>query len=252
MNSKLGYYTMRLAIVLFVTLGFVSGIATRSQAQVTNLSNGGTINFSALNQTALSVQIGDKLFSNFAFSYIDTDGNNGDDLSSSALVLSSLSNGVGFGVSIQLPLVATGTTIKDITLQFSATVLDPNRKISDVHLDFTGSASGNGLAEVSESIFTNGFGVGNIANLSLSRTVAGFIPPNGEDTAIFGTPQTKIWIEKDIFVSGNPNAISDGNPPSDFATITIVNQTLSQIPEPSTIVLALAGLSSFVFLRRRK
>ena len=68
--------------------------AGRSQAQVTNLSGGGSINFSALTSGNLSVQIGDKLFSNFGFSYVDTDGNPGDDLLASALVLSSLSNQV--------------------------------------------------------------------------------------------------------------------------------------------------------------
>lgn len=223
-----------------------------SRAQITNLSGGGSINYAALTTTNLSVQIGDKLFGNFGFSYIDTDGNPGDDLIASNLVLSALSNQVGFGVSLQLPLVATGTVIKDLKIQFTATVLDPNKKISDMHLDFTGSASGNGIGEVSESVFTNGFGSGNIGNLALTLNSAGFVPPNGEDSVIFSNAQTMIWIQKDIFVSGNPNAIPDGNPPSDFASITIVNQTFSQIPEPSTIALALGGVVAFLFARRRR
>src|SRR5579871_3413987 len=166
---------MKLRVLGFSML--LAGLVTSSGwAQVTNLTGGGSINFSALTSTnAVSVQIGDKLFSNFGFQYVDTDGNMGDDLASSALVLSALSNGVGFGVTIQLPLVATGTTIKDITLQFSATVLGP-QKISDVHLDFTGSASGNGIAEVDESVFTNNFGAGQIANLSVAKTASGFTP----------------------------------------------------------------------------
>jgi hypothetical protein len=252
MNSKMGRYTTQSAAVLFVAL--VIGFSTRSQAQVTtNLSSGGSISFTSLvGSSGDSVQIGDKLFGNFSFQYLDTDNNMGDDLSASALVLSSLSNGVGFGVSIQLPLVATGVTIKDVTIQFTATVLDPNQKISDVHLAFTGSASGQGISEVSESIFTNGFGNGNLANLSLTETSSGFTPASGESVALLSIPQTKIWIEKDVVISGNPNAVNDGNPPTDFASITIINQTFSQIPEPSTIVLALAGLSTFAFLKRRK
>jgi len=248
MNSVKGYPS-RWRVIVFSTI-LAGTVACTSWAQVTNLSGGGSINFSALNNTTESVLIGDKLFSNFSFQYVDTDGNMGDDLSASALVLSALSNQVGFGISVQLPLVATGPTIKDITLQFSATVTNSDNKISDVHLDFTGSASGNGLAEVSESIFTNGFGVGNLANLGLSKNAGGFIPPNGEDTAIFSIPQSKIWVEKDIFVSGNPDSLPPT--PNDFASITIVNQTFSQIPEPSSIMLALAGMVAFLFVRRRK
>jgi len=251
MNSIEGH-PCKLRVIVFSTI--LLGIAaTSSWAQVTNLSGGGSINFSALVGTnATSVQIGDKLFSNFGFSYVDTDGNMGDDLVASDLVLSALSNQVGFGVTIQLPLVATGTTIKDVTLMFSAAVTNSNMLISDVHLSFTGSASGNGLAEVSESIFTNGFGTGNIANLNLSEAGATAPLQTGQSTAIFSNAQSKIWIEKDIFVSGNPDDVSDGNPPSDFAAITIINQTFSQIPEPSTIVLSLAGMVSFLFVRRRK
>jgi hypothetical protein len=252
MASLNGFGRFRSYIPTILALVLCGIVASNSQAQITNLSNGGSINYSALNGTNLSVQIGDKLFSNFGFSYVDTDGNSGDDLLASALVLSSLSNQIGFGVSLQLPLVATGTVIKDITIKFSATVLDPNQKISDMHLNFTGSASGNGISEVSESVFTNGFGSGNIANLSLTENSAGFVPPSGEVSAVFSNAQSMIWIQKDIFVSGNPNALPDGNPPSDFASITIVNQTFSQVPEPSTIVLSLAGIVAFLSVRRRK
>src|SRR5579862_1517900 len=113
MNSKSGRHGARLLVVLFVA--FLISYSTRSQAQgTTNLSNGGSINFTALvGPSGDSVQIGDKLFGNFSVQYSDTDNNNGDDLPTSAFVLTSLSNGVGFGVSIQLPLAATGTTIKD-------------------------------------------------------------------------------------------------------------------------------------------
>src|SRR5258708_35099773 len=112
MNSKSGRHSAWLLVVLFVA--FMASYSTLSQAQTTtNLSNGGSINFTSLvGPTGDSVQIGDKLFGNFSVQYSDTDNNNGDDLPTSAFVLTSLSNGVGFCVSIQLPLVATGTPIK--------------------------------------------------------------------------------------------------------------------------------------------
>lgn len=249
-SSIQGYPTTRRAsLFLAILLGIV---ATSSWAQVTNLSAGGTINYSSLvGPSGLSVQIGDKLFSDFGFSFVDTDGIPGDDISASAVVLASLSNQVGFGVSIQLPLNATGINIADITLQFTTTVLDPNKKISDVHLDFQGTATGNGIAQVSETISTNGFGIGSIANLDLTKNASGFIPTNGEASVILSTPQTKIWVQKDIFVSGNPNAVP-GIPETDFASISAVDQMFSQIPEPSTVALFLVGMVPLLFVRRRR
>jgi len=252
MMTPIEGYRGKWRVIVFssVLLGVV---ATTGWAQITNLSNGGSVNFSALVGTnGVSVLIGDKLFSNFGFSYVDTEGNIGNGLTASNLVLSSLFNQEGFGVSIQLPLVATGITIKDVTLEFAETVWDSSDEISDVHLDFAGTVSGNGIAIVSESIFTNGFGDGLLASLSLTETASGFDPLGGEATAIYTEAQSKIWVEKDILVSGNPTAIPDNNPAKDYAAITIINQTFSQIPEPSTMVLSLAGMVALLFVRRRQ
>jgi hypothetical protein len=105
-----------------------------------------------------------------------------------------------------------------------------------------------GVANVSETIWTNGFAVGTIANLSVTKNGSGVIPASGEDVAILPIAQSKIWIEKDVIVSGNPDAL----PGTGFASITIINQTFSQVPEPSTIALALGGLVTLFFVRRRK
>jgi hypothetical protein len=241
-------------IALFVAL--VGALSLSVQAQVTNLSGGASVNFSNLvansQWTGLSVMIGDKLFGNFGFQYLDTDGNAGDDLVPADLVLSALSNQVGFGVTIQLPLVAQGPVIKDLVLQFTAQVTNSFNLISDVHLDFTGFASGLGQANVSESIFTNGFGTGQLASLGLNLNSSGYFPNSGQTNTVLIPPQSKIWIEKDIFVSGNPDDVNDGNPPNDLASISIINQTFSQIPEPSTMALLGTGMAGLLVVRRRK
>ncbi len=219
-----------------------------SLAGVTNLTNGGSVNLSALNYATLSAQVGDKLFSDFSFGYTDSDANSGDDLTASALVLSALDNQVGFGLRFQLPLMATGSTVKDIALWFSVTVLDPNELISGVHLDFTGSASGQGIALIDESISTNGFGTGT-GLIGVLHVQNGNSPTVYEDSAFFAVPQHKIWIQKDIIV--NANGFS---PTTDWAHISIIDQTISQVlvPEPSTMALSVIGVAMCLIARRRR
>jgi hypothetical protein len=249
MMTPIEGYHGRWRVIVFSTV-LLGVVATTSWAQITNLSNGGSVNFSALVGTnGLSVLIGDKLFSSFAFGYL---GNVGDAPAASNLVLYSLFNEVGSGIEVQLPLFVRGAYYEDITLGFAVEVTNSNNEISDVHLHFQGSAGGNGFAQVSESNSTNGPGAGTFASLSLTQFANNvFDPPSGEATAIYSEAQSKIWVEKDILVSGNGN-VSANNLAADYATISRMDQTFSQIPEPSTIVLSLAGMVALLFVRRRQ
>ena len=159
-------------------------------------------------------------------------------------MLSPLINGDGFGFSLQLPLIATDNEIKDVTIDFSVTVLDPNQSISDVHLAFNSSVSGHGIASISEGVFTNGFGAGQIADLNVQNP--GNPNPITEDTAFLSVPKQKIWIEKDIIVDAN------GTCNNSWSMVSIIDQTFSQIPEPSTIALSLIGFVACFFAKRRK
>ena len=231
------------AVAVCVVL--LTSFSTSSRAVVTNLTNGGSISFSSLvGSNAISVQVGDKLFSDFSFGYTQIPISIGPALTPSSVSLAPLINGDGFGFSLQLPLIATDNEIKDIKLDFSVTVLDPNQLISDVHLAFTSSVSGHGIASITESVFTNGFGAGQIASLDVKNP--GNPNPITEDTAFLSVPQQKIWIEKDIIVDAN------GTCNNSWSLVSIVDQTFSQIPEPSTIALSLFGLVACFFAKRRK
>jgi hypothetical protein len=191
---------------------------------------------------ALSLQVGDKLFSDFGFGYVDTDSDAGNDLQSSMVLVSPLYNPDGLGLRFQLPLVAFSNVFKDVALSFSVEVVNSGNLISDAHLGFTSSVLGVARADVSETIFTNGFGVGAIASLSVGNPGN---PAVFSDSVVFSKPQAKIWVEKDI------SAFAAGSGINDFAGISIVNQTFSQIPEPSTLALSVVALTGLSLVTRR-
>ena len=210
-------------------------------AQVTNLTNGQSINFSQLTgANPFSVQVGDKLFGNFSVQYSDNDGNTGNDLTASAFSLTALSNQIGYGISFTGPFVANGNVFKDAVFRYSIAVTNSSQLISDIHLDFNGTVVNGGFSTVTEDVFTGGFGgtlLTQIDVFSLGTTNQLTAAAN------FLTPQTKVFIQKDITYGGNAT--------NDMSNISVVDQVFSQIPEPSTIVLSLAGLASLFFLKRR-
>ena len=238
LGSGCGWFSLLISLLLWgnsVGLGF---------AQVTNLSPGQSINLSQLvGANGLSLQVGDKLFSDFGFGYIDTDADAGNDLQSSMILVSSLSNQVGFGLRFQLPLVAISNVVKDVALQFSVQVVNSDDLISDAHLAFTSSVLGVAAADISENIYANGFGIGHIASLSVDNPGN---PAVFSDSKLFSGPQVKIWVQKDISV------IAAGTGINDRALISIVDQTFSQIPEPSTFALSVGAVVALLFVVRRR
>jgi hypothetical protein len=227
-----------------VVLTLLFGLTSPAQADVTtNLNPGESVNLATvLSETGRAVQIGDKLFDDFFFSYIDTDGDPSDDLVASNVVLTALSNDIGFGLSFQTPLLAVSNVVKDVVLKYSVEVLDPNKLISDAHLSFTATTLGLGTADIGENIYTNGFGADDIGHMEVH------LPPPGLNSTniVFATPQTKIFVEKDVTVAGNGADATNNR-----ASVTIINQTFSQIPEPPAVALVGLGLSGFLLLRRR-
>jgi hypothetical protein len=231
--------TMAASAVVVVILFSTPPIA-RAQG-TTNLAPGQTISLATVIDNSLNVQIGDKRFGDFFFSYLDTDGIAANDLTRSNVNLTALANNFGFGVSFQQPLLAVGPVTKDIVFKYTATVTDPNFLISDIHLSITGSAGNGGLGTVGEDTFVGGFGATNVGHLQAS------IPVSSSDvsTANIVPPVMKLWVQKDVIVTG-------GNAANGFASITIIDQTFSQVPEPSTALLVGLGLIGAVAVKRKR
>ena len=241
--NRLGRIAWRLrrCATLSACCVFLTCYSTTSHAVVstiTNLANGATISFSALvGSNPLSLQIGDKIYGDFSYSL-----SGGTAPLPSDLVLKAVENQFGYGFSLQMPLIATGSQFKDVVLDFSVTA--PGALISGIDLSFASSVSGHGIATIAENVFTNGFGSGLIAALQVANPGA---PTVFEDSAFFTIPQHEIWIEKDILVDGNGFCSS-----TDWAHISIVDQTVSQIPEPNTMALSVFGLIFCLFAKRRR
>jgi hypothetical protein len=218
-----------------------SSLVLSGFADVTNLNPNESISLSQLT-SGLSLQVGDKLFSEFDFRFDGSPQNSGGFPASSVLV-SPLLNQFGLGISFQLPpLFAASNETKDVVLKFSVQVVGSDNLISDAHLAITSSATGSAFADVAESITTGGFGGTSIGSLDVAN------PTNSPLLAstIFSTPQNQIWVEKDISV------VAFGTGINDRAVISIVDQTFSQVPEPSTIALMVTGVVLLRFVNRRR
>ena len=233
-----------LSTIAASTLGFVLlfSAPTTATAVTTNLTAGQTINLGTVIDNGLGVQIGDKLFADFFFDYSDTDNGN-IDLTKANVNLTALSNNIGFGVSFTQPLLAQGPVTKNIALNYSATVTDPNFLISDIHLVITGSSGNGGLGTVDEDVYTGGFNGTNVGSIHADTSTP---PLSLTDSADIVPPVVELWVQKLVSVTGSNQSASG------FATITVIDQTFSQIPEPSTVLLVGLGLLGLVALNRKR
>lgn len=191
-----------------------------------------SVNLSSLTNVGASLLVGDKLFSHF-----DITGYNAHSIHVEGIE----ENGSDFGIQFTGPIVANNSAM-DITLSYQVNVTNSANLISAANLSFNGVVVGGvGIAQVTEQVYTNTsffygqmnvFATQSSSNLSTSMTIT--------------PPQAQLNLDKDVLV------YSISLPA--FSSITTINQSFVQvqIPEPSTIVLAIAGLTGLLLLRRRR
>lgn len=209
---------------------------------VTNLNPGQSVDLgSYLDPSGKAILIGDKLFDDFFYVASDSSGSTTNLLPAGAITLSALSNSVGFGLSFGAPFHTTNNFLKDFIIKYSVTVTNAPFLISDLHLSYNGSVIGGGYNIVTETAYDSlGFGVNVLGQIDVHNP-----PPLLSTNLVFNTAQAKLFIEKDIQLGGAG--------PGDSSSISIINQTFSQVPvpEPSSITLAIAGLAGLLIWRRR-
>ena len=238
-NTKL-LNTVAVSALVAVCLFLAPTVAT---AVTTNLNAGESINLKTVVDNNLSVWIEDKVFESFSWSPIVF----GSDLDAVAsnVNLKAISNlsGIGFRLEFQLPMTVGDFDIKEVAFQYKVAVTNSSNLISALHLSVTGSSAGGAQWAVSETAHTGGFGGGIVgfvdaASSTYSSSSTNIVPP-----------QAELWIEKDIIAAGtfDEDGFSD-----DYASISAIEQTFSQIPEPSTALLVGLGLLGVVAVNRKR
>jgi hypothetical protein len=227
----------RVAVLFFVACVACCSISTAGT--VTNLQPFQSVLLDGYVGTDNAILIGDKLFGDFFYVASNSSGS-ATNLPAGAVSVSALSNSVGFGLSFGAPFHTTNNLLKDFIIRYSVAVTNnPGFLISDIHLSYNGTVINNGYNSVTEQAFTGGFGVGSIGLINV------FNPPQTLETnMVFNTAQVKIYIEKDIQLGGFG--------PGDQSSISIINQTFSQIPEPSSMTLAAIGFAGLWLWRRKR
>jgi hypothetical protein len=187
-----------------------------------------------------SIQVGDKLFDDFSYSstgdmppadrvnvapFVDLDGNFGIQIT---------------GAFRDEPDAPGPNFASDAVIQYSVWVTDPNPQIqiNDVHLYGQMDATGDGSVLITESY---------------SNTSPGFLSVYYERNGATVNGQLSDWMDlpntvRHLRVKKNISA----NALTGVAAVTIIEQTFSQIPEPSTAMLTLLVGACFCGSRRRR
>jgi hypothetical protein len=212
-----------LVICAAVALAVVCAPASKAQIilgptiSMVNLTN---------NQTII---VGDKAFTDFSIS--------GDYQANQVNVTPILENG-NFGIRFSGALFSGGTPM-DFNLGYQVSVTNSPNLISAANLLFNGQVTfGVGLAQVVEQVFTN--------NNELAGTMQVFATATTNQLSAslpIAPPQPFLTLSKDVLVSATLPA---------FATISTIDQTFTQVPEPSALALVAAGFTGLVLLRRRR
>ncbi len=186
-----------------------------------------------LTNSGETIIVGDKAFTDFSVT-----GYNAANLYVEGIQLTG-----NYGISFIGPINNLGDNEMDVYLMYQVFVTNSLNLISQANLSFDGNIVGTGFASVVEQVFTNdtyystmGVDVVTPGNFSNSSTSMAINPP-----------QELLDISKDVqteaIIPGGASYISD------------IDQTytqVSEVPEPSTIMLAVAGLAGLLLLRRRR
>jgi len=198
-----------------------------SQAQIVI---GPTVSFASLTNVGGDVLVGDKDFSNFSIS-----GN----FSAGQVNVTSITENGNFGLRFSGSLISAGSP-ETLSIGYEVSVTNSPMLISAANLLFNGQVAGgsSGQAQVTEQVFTNGnqlagqlFVFANATNSVLSASLP--ITP----------PQTFLNLSNNVFLTAQLPA---------FASISTIDQTYTQVPEPSALVLVATGFTGLAFLRRRR
>ena len=213
------------SLILCGAIALAVMCAPASEAQIIL---GPTISMANLtnNQTII---VGDKAFTDFSIS---------GDYQANQVNVTPILEGGNFGIRFSGALFSGGTPM-DFNLGYQVSVTNSLNLISAANLLFNGQVTfGVGVAQVVEQVFTNNNQLAGQMQVFASATT------NQLSASLPITPpQPLLTLSKDVLISAELPA---------FATISTIDQTFTQVPEPSALALAAAGFAGLVLLRRRR
>jgi len=198
-----------------------------SQAQIVL---GPSVSLASLTNAGGDILVGDKDFDNFTIS---------GDFSASQVSVTPIEENGNYGIRFSGGFLSFSQP-EDMILGYEVSVTNSPDLISSANLLFNGQVSaGTGIAAVVEQVFTN------IPPAFYGQmTVFASVASNQLSTSLaIAPPQTELSINKDVQLTAIFPA---------FSTISTIDQTYTQVPEPSTVVLAVVGFCGLFLLRRRR
>jgi hypothetical protein len=211
-------------IIAAVALAVACAPGTQAQTLV-----GSPISLATLTNSGSDLIIGDKEFSNFGISGYQA---------SNITVQGIIEYGSDYGIQFQGGFSSSNGSM-DVILSYQVEVTNSANLISAANLDFNGFEFGpNGVAEVTEAVYTN------MSYLYGDMSV--YASPGSNvlsATMAINPPQPELDLNKDVFTYAIDLS---------YASISTINQSYEQVPEPSTIALAAAGLTGLLLFRRRR
>lgn len=195
------------------------------------------------------VVIGDKRFYNFSYIGSPTSGPNPAPTASQISVAQSSLPGGNIGLSFSYAWLSAEGFNQDSVIQYCVQVVPGSSTplIDGVLLNFNGTAPVTGgpltAASVTESVTDlNGNSLGQLTTFDDGP---GGSPNTDQTKLLLSPPLSAICVTKDIQVHSSPAASGGG-----VSTISIVDNTFHQVPEPASLGLVAIGLP--LLARRRR
>jgi hypothetical protein len=182
--------------------------------------------------------IGDKDFSGFAY----VQGGSASPASADIAILDASTPGGDEAIRFVFGWFTQDGLDMESNISYAVTVTDPDpaTMIDAVDLQFNGVSKNFALADVSEVVDDSH---GNfLANLEVDA--AGNAPANDFDSTSILPNQREILVDKDIQLSSAPTSFNN------FATVSFVDNSYHQTPEP--IGLTAIGIGAISMMRRRR
>lgn len=218
--------------------GLMMGVVVT--ASVVQTANASYILSDLINNNG-TITVGDKVFSNFG--YIAS----GDNPAATGVTVNGFDNSGLYGIRFTANFHDNNTVgASDALITYTVTVTDPAWAISQVYIAgpaYTGDHEG--YVQVNEAFYED-----NGVQIQIHSDGSQLL----QDVATLQTAQTALHVTKDILLWANDITSNDTN---GVASLAYVDQYFGQVPNignntPEPASLALLGLGTFSFLRRRK